>query len=311
MNSQLSLSRREFLTRTALASSAAALWCGGAGSGLGAEQTASPVAVFSKVYQELKLNFEQAAEVTAEAGLDGIDCPVRPGGEIEPARAADEMPRYAEALRRHNARMLLVTTGIVSVASPHTADILRTAKQLGIKYYRLGSASHQRDKPLERQITEIKAQLKEVAALNRELGVCAIFQNHSPGARPYVGGDLAELYEIVKDFNPDQVGVAFDLGHALNVHGSEWRRHFEQLQPHIKVAYVKDTKRGAGFVPFGEGDFGQTDYFSRLKRMGYRAPISMHIEFNWAGKGKAKTRSALVTALQQSLKVLKQWLAEA
>ena len=60
-----------------------------------------PVAVFSKLYQELKLNFEQSAEVTAEAGLDGIDCAVRDKGEIEPARAADEMPRYAEALGKH------------------------------------------------------------------------------------------------------------------------------------------------------------------------------------------------------------------
>src|SRR5258707_11623877 len=42
------------------------------------------VAVFSKLYQELKLNFEQSAEVTAEAGLEGIDCALRDQGEIHP-----------------------------------------------------------------------------------------------------------------------------------------------------------------------------------------------------------------------------------
>ena len=85
----------------------------------GAPGFVPPVAVFSKVYQELKLDFEASAEVTAEAGLDGIDCAVRDGGEIVPEQAADQMPLYAEALRRHGARMLLLTTGVRGVSSPH------------------------------------------------------------------------------------------------------------------------------------------------------------------------------------------------
>ena len=72
-------------------------------------------------------------------------------------------------------------------------------------------------------MAEIKARLKELAALNRELGVCALFENHSaPGTKigsksggskssGMAGGDLSELYEIVKDFNPDEIAVAFDL----------------------------------------------------------------------------------------------------
>ena len=51
---------------------------------IGAEKSRPPLTVFSKVYQELKLSFEQAAALTADGGLDGIDCPVRGGGEIPP-----------------------------------------------------------------------------------------------------------------------------------------------------------------------------------------------------------------------------------
>ena len=91
---------------------------------------------------------------------------------------------------------------------------------------------------------EIKAQLKDLAALNKQIGIGAIFQNHSPAGRSYVGGDLSELYDIVKDFDPAQIGVAFDIGHALVVHGDDWRRHFEKLKSHLKVAYVKDVTRG-------------------------------------------------------------------
>ncbi len=116
MNNQSYLSRRDFIARAALASSAVALWCGRVSAASDAKQFSPPIALFSKVYQELKLDFEQAAELTAEAGLDGVDCPVRPKGEIEPERAADDMPRYAEALRKRKVNLLLLTTGISSIA---------------------------------------------------------------------------------------------------------------------------------------------------------------------------------------------------
>lgn len=311
MNIQSSLSRRHFLTQLAGATATAALWRPGTHPSLAAEAFTPPITVFSKVYQELKLDFAAGAAVTAEAGLDGIDCPVRPGGEILPERAAEEMPRYAEALRRQNVKMLLITTGITGVDSPHAEAILRTAKQLGITYYRLGSGTHAKDKPLAGQLAELKARFKELAAMNKELGVCAMLQNHSPGGRAYFGGDLGEMYELVKDCPPAQLGVAFDLGHALIVHGDDWPAHFERLQPRLKVAYVKDAKRPKSFVPFGEGEFKHTDFFSRLKRMEYRNPFSLHIEFAWQGEGQSKTRAGLVKALRDNTSVLRQWIAHA
>jgi sugar phosphate isomerase/epimerase len=150
-----------------------------------------------------------------------------------------------------------------------------------------------------------------LAALNKAFGICALFQNHTPGSRAYFGSDLAEMFEIVKDLNPDQVGVAFDLGHAINVHGDEWPAHFERLKPHLKIAYVKDVDRAKHFVPFGQGEFKKTDFFTRLKRMNYRAPFSLHIEFDWAGKGNPKTRAALVKTLKESRQVLQQWWDQA
>ncbi len=303
MGPKSAVSRRDFLA----ASAAAALWPGAAS---GAARPAPPVAVFSKVYQELKLDFDAAAELTAEAGLEGIDCPVRPRGEIPPERAAEDMPRYAEALRKRKVDMLLLATEITAVSSPHAEDILRTAKKLGIRYYRLGTRLLRGGKTAADLIPQARAELKELAALNKEIGVCAIFQNHSPGGQ-YLGGNLAEMAEIVKDFNPDQVGVAFDLGHAIVVHGDDWAGHFERLKPHVKIAYVKDVKRPKSFVAFGEGEFGKTDWFKRLKQMGYAAPFSVHVEYDWAGKGNPKTREALLGALKQCAAALRRWHAEA
>jgi len=303
MNRRPAVTRRDFLA----ASAAAAL---GPAAIFGAGGPTPPLAVFSKVYQELKLDFDAAAELTAEAGFEGIDCPVRPQGEIPPERAADDMPRYAEALRRRKADLLLLATGIVGVDSPHAESLLRTAKKLGIRHYRLGNHMIRGGKTAAELIVETRARLKELAALNKEIGIGAIFQNHSPGNQ-YLGGNLADMAEIMKDFDPDQLGVAFDLGHAIVVHGDEWTGHFERLKPHVKVAYVKDVRRPKSFVAFGEGEFGKTDWFKRLKQMNYAAPFSVHIEYEWAGKGNPKTREGLLKAMKQCAAALRKWHSEA
>ena len=268
-----------------------------------------PVAVFSKVFQELKLDLEQSAAVTADAGLDGIDCAVRAKGEIEPEKAADEIPRYAEALAKRNVRMLLLTTGITDIRSPHAHEILVAGKKLGIRDYRLGYWTHQASAVAEaKQRGEIQASLKDLAAMNRELGMCGMVQNHSnPGNKSggQVGGDLNELYDIVKDFDPNEIGVAFDLGHAIITHRDEWRKHFERLKDHIRIFYVKDVRRPAQWVPFGEGEYGHTDFFSLVKKMNYRSPLSMHIEYPWAAEGQ-KTQAALVEALKANRRAIGQ-----
>jgi sugar phosphate isomerase/epimerase len=304
------LSRRDFIAKALVASSTAALCRDDVLMGRAEESASLPIVVFSKVYQELGLGFDAAAALTAEAGLNGIDCPVRPDGEIVPDHAAHEMPQYVAALNKRGLQLPLLTTAIMSVSSPCTEDILRTAKKLGVQYYRLGSSNTATDTPPGQQVREIRAQLKDLAALNKEIGIGAIYQNHSPAGRSYVGGDLSELYAIVKDFDPAQIGVAFDIGHALVVHGDDWRRHFEKLKSHLKVAYVKDVTRGGRWVPFGQGDIASTGYFKLLKQMGYRAPVSLHIEFDWHDGGKSKTRAALLKALQESARVLRRWLAE-
>jgi sugar phosphate isomerase/epimerase len=304
------LSRRQFISKTALGAAAVALSPDAIHSVRGAERWSPPIVIFSKVYQTLSLTFDDAAAVTAEAGLDGIDPPLRPGGEILPDRATEDLARYVEAMHKRKLQLPLLTTAIISTSSPHAEDILRTAKKLGVQYYRLGFVDRESDS--KKQVNEFKAQLKELAAMNKKIGIGALVQNHSPaGHGNYLGGDLDDMREIVSDFDPAQVGVAFDIGHAIIVHKEEWRPRFEALKSHIKVAYVKDAKMTGRWVPFGEGDVGHLGYFKLLKKMGYNAPISMHIEFDWTEKGKTKSREALVKTLKESGAVLRKWLAEA
>jgi sugar phosphate isomerase/epimerase len=307
-----SLSRRRFLKMAGAA--AAALHTGrilsaGEPGGTGTKAAMPPVAVFGKIFQELNLDFEQSAQTAAEAGLDGLDCAVRPKGEVLPERAAEQLPRYVDALARHELRLLLLTTEIRDVDSPHAREILSTGKKLGAADYRMGYWMHQPEVPAKTLRAEIRAKLKDLAAMNAELGVCALMQNHSSWSgegRGPAGGDLDELFDLVKDFDPRRIGVAFDLGHAIIVHGDAWRGRFEKLKPHIRAVYVKDVRRPDRFVPFGQGEFGRSGFFPLLARMNYSGPLSLHVEYPWAPQGK-KTRTALAAVLKENRRVLGQW----
>ena len=129
----MKLSRRDFVRTAGAVVATASAGLASLRSWGSPAKAASPVVVFSKVYQALNLNFAQAAEVTAEAGIDGVDCPVRPGGEILPENATKDLPRYLEALRSRGLTMPLLTTAITDVESPHTEDILRAAKAAGVQ----------------------------------------------------------------------------------------------------------------------------------------------------------------------------------
>jgi sugar phosphate isomerase/epimerase len=303
------LSRRDFIARGLVTSSALTLAPEALLSAADAVRKTPPIVVFTKVYQEVKLNFEESADITAEAGLDGVDSPVRPAGEVLPERAEEDLPKYVEMLRRRNLTLPLMTTAITSTGSPQAEALLRLAKKLGIQYYRLGFIQRQAEASAAKQMAEVRAQLKELVALNKEIGICGLLQNHSPaGSTVYFGGDLSELREAVEGFAPEQLGIAFDIGHALRVHGDDWRERFEKLRTHFKIAYVKDVQRKGDWVALGKGDIGKTEYFRLLKEMGYSAPVSLHIEYEWAENGK-KNRDLLLKVLKENSQVLRGWLA--
>jgi sugar phosphate isomerase/epimerase len=304
-------SRRSFLLRAGLATAgmaavdAANVWSAAA------EESTLPIVIFTKAYQPLKLSFAESSAITAEAGLAGVDIPIRPDGEIVPERVAEDLPAYTEQLRKRQLQVPLLTTAVTGPESPHCETLLRSAKQAGVKFYRLGFMYREPDSSWSKQLAETKARFKDLAALNKQIGIGAIMQNHSPAGRTYVGGNLDELWDIVGEFDPGQIGIAFDIGHALVVHGDGWRDRFEKLKSHLQIAYVKDVTRSGHWVKFGQGDIGTLGYFKLLKQTGYRAPISMHIEYEWSPKGQLETRSGLLTTLKENLAVLKTWLAEA
>ena len=150
------LTRREFVTATAAAAAVSAAVSPGLFA-QGEEEKRFKIIGFTKPFQNL--NFEATANTVAEIGWDGIECPVRPKGQIEPERAPDELPRLVDALKKRGKELTILTTAITSVSQPHTEQLLRTAAKLGIRRYRLGFLKYDLARSIADQVTEIGARL--------------------------------------------------------------------------------------------------------------------------------------------------------
>lgn len=254
-----------------------------AGMGIGAKLARSAAAApFSVAFFEKPLqflNYRELGEVLGEIGFDGIEATVRKGGHIEPERALDELPRCVEDLKLAGRRILVMATSIGRVDQPGTEALLRTASRLGIKRYRMSGLSYAADKPIREQLDDHRMRLQELAALNRELGLTGLYQNHAGSKN--VGGPIWDLDYLMRDINPDHLGVAYDIRHAMVEGSSAWPITLKMIRSRVRCFYVKDFVFAGARpknVPMGTGIVGKR-FYETIRRWDERYPISIHAPY--------------------------------
>ena len=263
------------------------------------------IIAFSKPFADL--NFEDTADFVADIGWDGIECGVRSkAGHIAPEKVEDDLPKMVEALKKRGKEVTIVTTEIVKI-DPLAERVLRTAAKLGIKKYRLGFAKYTKDKPVPDTVREVGAALKDLSALNRELGLQGGWQNHS-GA-DYVGAPIWDIWTMIKDLDPKTIGMCFDIGHATLEGGLSWPIQARLMEPFYVAVYLKDfrwEKTDKGWQPnwcnFGEGAV-QKSFLTNLKKSSFDGPLSQHHEYKTLGTGKE-----MVANMKKDLATLREWL---
>jgi len=272
--STVTWSRRSFL-----ASTSAALLAATAGRVTGQEtKTTNPICVFTKPFDSL--SYQQLAEQIAELGFDGIEAPIRSGGYIEPEAVADELPKLMEALKLRGLTINVMTSSINDANDPLTERVLKVAADLGIRFYRMQYFKYNESRPIAPQIVNWNSQMKELAALNRQLGVTGVYQNHA--GRNYFGAGIWDLQSGLNDIEPTEIGVAYDIRHAAVEGGMSWPVALQMIRPHVQVVYVKDfvwEGRKPGNVPLGAGSV-DPKFFDMLKKSGFSGPISLHEEYS-------------------------------
>src|SRR5688572_10466824 len=123
-------SRRAFLGTTMLGIGALAAF--------GAEPNApakNRLKVLGFVKPIQKLPFDEIAEFSKEAGWDGVECPVRKGGAIEPEAVEEKLPGFVEAMRKRQLEVPVLATDVEDASDRVSQRVLKTASKLGITRY--------------------------------------------------------------------------------------------------------------------------------------------------------------------------------
>jgi sugar phosphate isomerase/epimerase len=266
---------------------------------------------FTKVLQEL--TYEKTAQAAVDVGWDGIELPLRAKGHVLPDRVDDDLPRMIEALKAKNLEVLVAATDIKGADEPHAEKVLRACAKHGIRLYRLGGWRYKEGVSIPKQLDEIRAKLKELAALNKELGVTGLLQNHSGNG--YVGAPVWDLHDLTRDFDPKVLGVHFDIGHATVESGLSWPTSFSLVKERVGAVIVKDfywkhtPGQGAKdvWVPIGQGSI-HPKFFTMLRASGFRGPITMQFEYPGVLGGDLEAR---LKHLKEDNRVLREWIAKA
>lgn len=248
----------------------------------------------------------EGAAAAAEAGCQAIAWTVRAGAHVLPANVERDLPRAVEAARKAGLETPMVITAIVDAKSERAEAVLDTMRGLGIRYYRAPSFRYDYSGDLAAQLEALKPRIASLARLNEKYGTTAMYHTHSGAGN--IGGGVWDLWMVLKDFDPQLVGLNYDLGHATIRGGSGWIETSHIAHRFVRGLSLKDfrwvkatTGRGvsgawsAEMVPGGEGmvDFqGMLGYF---KSAGFAGPVELYQEYSVKVPGRAEPVNMLGT----------------
>jgi sugar phosphate isomerase/epimerase len=297
------LSRRQF-TATSIATAAAAALTSVVSGAVASPAGKNRFCVFIKFLNDL--SYDELAETMAEYGFSGIEATIRSkDGYIKPEDAAKELPKFAKVLEKNGLSLSIITSDIVSADQKHAESVLKAAADVGAPRYRMGFYEYDVSKPIVEQITALKPKFDALAELNRKAGIAAVYQNHA-GAK-YFGSTLWDLYYLLKDYSPDEIGCVYDLRHAAVEAGESWPTLHSVMKPHITAYSVKDFKwngRKSEHMPLGEG-LVDPDFYKTLAKSDYQGPVSLHVEYLKEGEPGPQ-----LAAVKRDFAVLREWMGE-
>jgi sugar phosphate isomerase/epimerase len=301
----------------------AVLAAGGALVARGLAQPARPklkIAIFSKHLQFVE--GDELASAAAKIGFDSIDITVRKGGHVEPERVRQDLPPLVAIIRRHGLEVPMITADIVDAESPHAEEILRVMAELGIRYYRWGGFTYADNAPYPAQLDGFKTRIAKLAALNARYKACAMYHTHS--GKDQVGAPIWDLYVLLKDFDPNAVGINYDVGHATIEGGlGGWIDSYRIAESHLRGIAAKDFVWAKGakgwqvqWVPLGEGMVRFPEFFTMVAASGFDGPLQLHFEYSLGGADGGKReitipREEVYAAMKRDLGRLRGYASKA
>ena len=243
------------------------------------------VHIFSKHLQFL--DYKETGQAAAEIGFSGVDLTVRPKGHVLPENTLIDLPTAIKDIKNAGSDCKLMTTSISDATKQFDIDIIKTAAQSKVQYYRTHWFKYQADRTLETSLKEYQENIRLLGELNKVHQITGCYQNHSGTS---IGSSFWELKKLVETVDPKYFGIQYDIRHAIAEGGQSWKNGLRLLKDNIKVIALKDFKWGKIDgkwkpinVPIEKGMVDFTGYFRLLKSYNLKPPVSLHFEYPLGG----------------------------
>ncbi len=275
------------------------------------------ICIFSKHLHWL--NWEEMVKATGDIGFDGIDLTIRPNGHVHPEKVEDELPQVVEICGKNNIEITMLSTTIEDASSPVTEKILRTASNLGIKYYRMNWYHYDNQINIERNLINFKSKMKDLEAINKQYNIKGSYQNHDGD---WFGSAIWDLAGILKEISSEWLGCQYDILNASLEGFNSWSLGFELIAPFIHTIDIKDGywnfekgQQKLSYVPLGKGMVNYSKFFKLINKFNITAPLSLHLEYDLGGaeqgaKDLSVPGSIVIESIKEDLKTLVTYLAQ-
>ncbi|MBV6641105.1 MAG: sugar phosphate isomerase/epimerase [Cyclobacteriaceae bacterium] len=276
------IDRRDFIKYTALGAAALSMPNTLLSQSRKIAALQNPICVFTKHLQWL--DFEDLGKFISDAGFDGVDLTVRKGGHIEHDVAPKDLPEAIEKIQKSGVNVPMMVTSINDPDDPVTEPLLQTAGANGVKYYRMAYYRYDEQAGIEEHLLALRKKVGQLAAINEKYGIHGAYQNHA-GER--VGGPVWDLWYLLKDLDPQWIGIQYDIRHATVEGGNSWPTGFKLVKDYVKCTAIKDFKwvqdKDGSWkpltIPLEEGMVDFVRYFELYKSLDITGPITLHFEY--------------------------------
>ena len=260
------------------------------------------------------LNWQQLGQTVKQLGFGGVDLTVRAQGHVLPERAAEDLPKAVAAIRNAGLSVPMITTNLLSATDPTAKPILATAGKLKIPFLKPGYYKYALA-DVRGELAKAMNEFASLAELCQRNGVQVGYHNHEG----YLGAPIWDVATTIDKLDPKWVGYYFDIRHAVaEGGGGAWKMALNLAAPRIKMIAVKDSypeKTAKGWrqknCPLGEGAVDWKAYFKALQQANFHGPISLHIEYDLAGKTPTEIADNTLVAIQRDFAFLQARVSEA
>lgn len=305
--------RRAFIKNISLLASASPLLSGRLSSMFQNQMSAKlDISIFSKHLQFL--DYKAAGAIAAELGFDGLDLTVRPKGHVLPEKVISDLPKAIKDIKSSGSKCRMITTNVQSIGNPLDQNIIKSAGEQGIQFYRTNWFKYHTDRSMPESLIYYQDQVKQLGELSKQNKIIGCYQNH---AGTGIGSSYWEIHELLKTADQQYFGIQYDIRHAAVEGGYSWENGLELLQKSIKVIVLKDFKWAqvngkwqAQNVPIGEGMVDFKAFFQKLKSYGLNPPVSMHMEYPLGGAEHGHDsltvdKKVVIDAMKKDLKTIR------